>query len=72
MMISKGTDNAVQKDPDEDDGVPLPSPSPILVNRMVYENVPSTGYTGIPLEMTGEMGLQYKDANGDVRRYVTP
>ena len=64
MMISKGTDNAVQKDPDEDDGVPLPSPSPILVNRMVYENVPSTGYTGIPLEMTGEMGLQYKDANG--------
>ena len=64
MMISKGTDNAVQKDPDEDDGVPLPSTSPVLVNRMVYENVPSTGYTGIPLEMTGEKGLQYKDANG--------
>ena len=67
MMISKGTDNAVQKDPDEDDGVPLPSTSPILVNRMVYENVPSTGYTGIPLEMTGEKGLQYKDANGVTR-----
>ena len=67
MMISKSTDNAVQKDPDEDDDIQLPSPSPILVNRMVYENVPSTGYTGIPLDMSGEMGLEYKDANG-VRR----
>ena len=67
IMILKVTDNAVQKDPAEDDDVPLPSTSPILVNRMVYENVPSTGYTGIPLEMTGEMGLQYKDANGAVQ-----
>ena len=57
MMTSKGTDNAVQKDPDEDADVQLPSTSPVLVNRMVYENVPSTGYTGMPLDMSGEMDL---------------
>ena len=63
LMIATGTDNAVQKDPDADDDIQLPSTEPILVTRMVYENVPSTGYVGIPLEMTGEMGLRYKDAN---------
>ena len=64
QMESDGTDNAVQKDPAEDGDVQLPSTSPILVDRMVYENVPSTGYTGIPLDISGEMGLRYKDANG--------
>ena len=67
QVVSKGTDNAVQKAPDDDDDVKLPSTSPVLVSRMVYENVPSTGYTGIPLKMDGEMGLRYKDANGDTQ-----
>ena len=64
QMESKGTENAVQKDPDADDDIPPPSTDPILVERMVYENVPSTGYVGIPLAMSGEMGLRYKDTNG--------
>ena len=67
QMQSKGTDNAVQKGPAEEDDIHLPSPDPILVGRMVYENVPSTGYVGIPLDITGGMGLQYEDANGDVQ-----
>ena len=71
QMASKGTENAVQRDPDEDDDVQLPSTSPVLVNRMVYENVPSTGYTGMPLEMSGEMGLRYRDANGVTQRRDT-
>ena len=33
--------------------VQTPSTEPILMDRMVYENVPSTGYVGIPLDMLG-------------------
>ena len=67
QMQSKGTENAVQKGPAEGGDIHLPSTDPILVGRMVDENVPSTGYVGIPLDITGGMGLQYEDANGDVQ-----
>ena len=67
QTLSAGTGSAVQKDPDEEDNIPLPSTDPVLVTRMVYENVPSTGYVGIPLDLTGEMGLQYKDAAGAIK-----
>ena len=60
--LQKVADNAVQKGPDSD-GPPLPpSAEPVLVERMVYENVPSTGYVGGPL-----MGLSYKDLNDATR-----
>ena len=48
------TDNAVQTDPGTGTGPgETPSTEPILVDRMVYENVPSTGYVGMPLGMLG-------------------
>ena len=48
------TDNAVQKDPGTGTGPgETPSTKPILMDRMVYENVPSTGYVGMPLGMLG-------------------
>ena len=53
-MESAVTDNAVQTDP-TGGTLPdqMPSTEPILMDRMVYENVPSTGYVGIPLDMLG-------------------
>ena len=71
QMLATGADNAVQKDPDEDDDIPLPSTDPVLVDLMVYENVPSTGYVGIPLARSGEMGLQYKDTAGATQQRDT-
>ena len=48
------TDNAVQTDPGTGTGPGgTPSTEPILMDRMVYENVPSTGYVGMPLGMLG-------------------
>ena len=64
LSLTKGADNAVQKDPEEDEDIPQPSTTPVLVERMVYENVPSTGYVGLPLELRGEMGLSYQDGKG--------
>ena len=53
-MESAVTDNAVQTDPTGGTGSDqTPSTEPILMDRMVYENVPSTGYVGIPLDMLG-------------------
>ena len=53
-MESAVTDNAVQTDPTGGTGPDqTPSTEPILMDRMVYENVPSTGYVGIPLDMLG-------------------
>ena len=52
---SKVTDNAVQPDPDDPDAPSGPSTGVEMITRMVYENVPSTGYVGAPLE-----GLGYK------------
>ena len=56
--LPKVTDNAVQKDPEGGDDLLAPDPDPILVDLMVYENVPSTGYAGMPLN-----NLAYKDLN---------
>ena len=53
QMESKGTENAVRTDPSTVEPDPMPSTEPILKDRMVYENVPSTGYVGIPLDMLG-------------------
>ena len=53
QMESKGTENAVQPDPSTVEPEPMPSTEPMLKDRMVYENVPSTGYVGIPLDMLG-------------------
>ena len=48
------TDNAVQTGPGTGTGPgETPSTKPILMDRMVYENVPSTGYVGMPLGMLG-------------------
>ena len=50
---SKVTDNAVQPDPDDPDAPAGPSTGVEMISRMVYENVPSTGYVGVPLEDLG-------------------
>ncbi len=59
LMLLEGTDNAVRKDPDSGVDPDGPSPDVVLRERMVYENVPSTGYVGIPLD-----GLSYPDGKG--------
>ena len=57
-MESAVTDNAVQTDPSTGGGPDqTPSTEPILMDRMVYENVPSTGYVGIPLDMLGTRNM---------------
>ena len=52
---SNVTDNAVQPDPDDPDAPSGPNTGVEMITRMVYENVPSTGYVGAPLD-----GLGYK------------
>ena len=49
VMENAGTDNAVQKDPDAPGGPDPANPNDVEIERFVYENVPSTGYVGIPL-----------------------
>ena len=44
------TDNAVQPDPDPGEDAEGPSTGVVMKSRMVYENVPSTGYVGDPIE----------------------
>ena len=56
QMQSKGTENAVQKGPAQDDDIHLPSTDPILVGRMVYENVPSHRVRGHPARHHGRDG----------------
>ena len=58
-MLDKGTDNAVRIDPAGGDDPTTPSLDVVMRDRMVYENVPSTGYVGIPLD-----GLHYPDGKG--------
>ena len=60
-MMTKGTDNAVRTDPAGGTDPRQPSSARIDVERMVYENVPSTGYVGIPLD-----NLSYHDGKGGV------
>ena len=60
-MMSKGTENAVRTDPAGGTDPATPSLDVIPVDRMVYENVPSTGYVGIPLS---RMHLVYPDGQG--------
>ena len=50
-------DNAVRKDPERDTQIPPPDPDPIEITMMVKENVPSTGYVGMPIEIGN---LDYK------------
>ena len=59
MMKSKGTENAVRKDPDSGTDPETPSSDVVMMERMVYENVPSTGYVGMPLD-----DLSYNDGKG--------
>ena len=56
---SKVTDNAVQPDPDDPDAPTGPSTGVEMITRMVYENVPSTGYVGDPL---GNLGYKIPGA----------
>ncbi len=58
------TDNAVQPDPDDPDAPTGPSSGLVRIDRMVYENVPSTGYVGVPIEDLG-----YK-IPGDTMEYM--
>ena len=74
---SKGTENAVRKDPDSDDNPVTPSSDVILRDLEVYENVPSTGYVGIPLDNVvsyhdGKGGIEVRDTIGgpDVASFV--
>ena len=68
MMMSKGTENAVRKDPDSGTDPATPYLDVILKEGMVYENVPSTGYVGIPLDdlsyPDGKGGTEYRDTIG--------
>ena len=62
-MRSAVTDNAVQPDPDPDEDAEGPSTGVERIERMVYENVPSTGYVGDPIE-----GVMYKYAGTTYER----
>ena len=58
VMEEAVADNAVRVDPGDDDGgSEMPSTEPILMDRMVYENVPSTGYVGMPLDILGSRDM---------------
>ena len=71
-MLPEGADNAVRKDPASGDDPDTPSTDLVLQERTVYENVPSTGYVGIPLDagyVAGYEGIQkdglsYPDGKG--------
>ena len=55
-IMGTTTDNAVQADPDPGNGdTGGPSTTVRKIERSVYENVPSTGYVGIPVD-----GLDYR------------
>ena len=77
-MMSKGTDNAVRTDPSGGTGPTMPSLDMIPVDLMVDENVPSTGYVGIPLNYydlrypDGKGGYEFRDTIGgpDVASFV--
>ena len=56
-MESAGTANAVQPDPDPPTGGTMPDTGVQEMEISVYENVPSTGYVGMPIE-----GLVVKNA----------
>ena len=64
--LSKVADNAVEPDPDTTTGPEAPSADIIEVERMVYENVPSTGYVGIPLDP--DKHIDYKSNGGTASR----
>ena len=49
-MTDAGTKNAVQPDPDPPGDGMTPATGVEEMTRMVYENVPSTGYVGDPIE----------------------
>ena len=59
LRLPGGAANAVRRDPAGGTGPDTPSTDPVLKERMVYENVPSTGYVGMPLD-----GLGYPDGEG--------
>ena len=64
-VLSDGSANAVQPDPDPDNGGTTgPSTKDEEVSRDVYENVPSTGYVGMPLTDL----LDYKAGGADYVR----
>ena len=45
-----GTTRAVQPDPDPPGDGMMPETGVVMIDRMVYENVPSTGYVGMPID----------------------
>ena len=53
-MLETGTDNAVQADPDPPTDPDAPGTEVQMLTRMVYENVPSTGYAGDPIAKLGD------------------
>lgn len=53
-MKEAGTDNAVQADPDPPEVPNGPATGVQMFTRMVYENVPSTGYVGDPFTNLGD------------------
>ena len=60
IMMSKGTDNAVREDPTGGTDPAMPSLGVVMIDRMVYENVPSTGYVGMSLN-DSQNDLRYPD-----------
>ena len=53
-MLEEGTANAVRKDPTPPADPDAPATGVQMLERMVYENVPSTGYVGDPIEKLGD------------------
>ena len=53
-MLETGTDNAVRADPDPPTDEDGPATGVEMLTRMVYENVPSTGYVGGPITKLGD------------------
>ena len=53
-MLREGTENAVQADPDPPTTPGGPTTGVEMLTRMVYENVPSTGYVGDPITKLGD------------------
>ena len=67
-MKSGVSANAVQPDPDDPDAPTGPSTGVVRIDRSVFENVPSTGYVGVPIDNLG-----YKTPGGaaEVRNVIS-
>ncbi len=56
-MVAAGTANAVQPDPDPPTEGTTPGTGVVEMEMSVYENVPSTGYVGMPIANLGDRNM---------------